>query len=788
MQAVKYFLVEHNSLSKQLQMSTEADTRANDIDPALTSSGWSSSQIAREYYFTDGRKLTGGQRGTRCFVDYLLYSANQHLAIIEAKKQSAHPTQGLQQAIDYARKLSIRFVYSTNGKEIYEFDLESGAGDYIDSYPAPDELLSRYKANTSDLGRELRDIPFHLEAGMRPRYYQELAVHAATDVIGKGDTRVLLTLATGTGKTFIAFQIVHKLFQARWNRHEPGARRPRILFLADRNILADQAINTFNPYENDLLKIDGEEIRKRNGLVPTNAHIFFAIYQAIAERENIGGYYKEYPKDFFDLIIIDECHRGAANEEGSWRAILDHFSPAVHLGLTATPKRNDNVDTYAYFGEPVYVYSLKDGINDGFLTPYRVKRIRTNLDELVLTSDDEILKGEVNQDIYETTDYDRKIVVDDRTELVAKAILDNINQLDKTIVFCTNQNHALTMRDMVNNHKSVADPYYCVRVTSDEGKPGRDLLERFQDNDKDIPTILTSSQMLTTGVDARNVRNIVLDRSISSMVEFKQIVGRGTRVFDGKDYFTIIDFRGATNLFYDKEWDGDPEAVEAPEAKNYTKDSSPPGDNEKLETHEPEPPREKLTVKLSEARDIKVIDVEIRYIDETGRPLSAQQFVERLMRKLPGLFSSADELREVWSDPDQRELLIQKLAQTGFDAEQLTTLRRMFAAEECDLFDLLAFLAFEQPMETRRSRAKATKNNTDFFAQFEKQPAKDFLYFVLDKYVETGFSELARDRIPSLIELSGLSTTRDASQAFGGNAANVLTAFRELQHELYHCA
>jgi len=276
-------------------MASEADTRANYIDPALVSTGWEPKQIIREYYFTDGRKLAGGQRGTRCFVDYLLHSNNQHLAIIEAKRQSAHPTQGLQQAIVYAQKLSVRFVYSTNGEKIYEFDLGTGKGDYVESYPNPGELLARYAGTTNDIGRQLRNIPFHLEAGMQPRYYQELAVHAATDVIGSGKDRALLTLATGTGKTFIAFQIVHKLFQARWNRQQPGSRRPRILFLADRNILADQAINTFNPYEDDLIKIDGEEIRKRNGVVPTNAHIFFAIYQAIAEREDIGGYYMEYP-------------------------------------------------------------------------------------------------------------------------------------------------------------------------------------------------------------------------------------------------------------------------------------------------------------------------------------------------------------------------------------------------------------------------------------------------------------------------------------------------------------
>lgn len=777
-------------------MTTEADTRANYIDPALAASGWNSDQIAREYYFTDGRKLAAGQRGSRCFVDYLLHSKNQHLAIIEAKKQAAHPTKGLQQAIDYAKKLAVRFIYSTNGEQIYEFDLENSIGDFVDNYPTPEELLSRYTGNTTDFGRQLRNIPFYLEAGMHPRYYQELAVHAATDAIGAGKPRILLTLATGTGKTFIAFQIAHKLFQARWNRQEAGARRPRILFLTDRNILADQAINTFNPYEKDLLKIDGEEVRRRNGIVPTNAHIFFAIYQAIAERESIGGYYKEYPADFFDLIIIDECHRGAANNEGSWRAILDHFEPAVHLGLTATPKRTDNIDTYNYFGRPVYEYSLKDGINDGFLTPYRVKRIRTNLDELVLTSDDEILKGESNQDVYETNDFDNKIIADQRTELVARAILENINPLEKTIVYCTNQGHALTMRDMINKHKTVADPYYCVRVTSDEGKPGRDLLERFQDNDKDIPTILTSSQMLTTGVDARNVRNIVLDRAIGSMVEFKQIVGRGTRIFDGKDYFTIVDFRGATNRFYDEDWDGDPVDIETsaisgsapPQPAEY--DEHPTGNDNGISTGpgglETRDSAEKLTVRLSSTREFKVIDIEIRYIDENGRPLSAQQFVERLMVKLPGLFSSPEELRETWSDPDQREILISKLAQTGFDGEQLATLRRMFAAEESDLFDLLAFLAFEQPMQKRRARAEAIRANTAFFAKFAQQPARDFLYFVLNRYEETGVSELARDRMPGLIKMSGLGTTRDASQAFGGSPAKVLAAFRSLQHELYH--
>ncbi|MFC4992299.1 EcoAI/FtnUII family type I restriction enzme subunit R [Rubritalea tangerina] len=777
---------------------TEADTRANYIDPALKSTGWNKSLITREYYFTDGRKLAGQKRGSRCFVDYLLHKGNHFLAIIEAKKESEHPTKGLQQAIDYAKKLEIRFVYSSNGTQIYEMDLKTGSGNYIDTYPTPDELLDRITGDNTSITETLRNTPFQLESGKTPRYYQELAVHAATDAIGNGTERVLLTLATGTGKTFIAFQIVHKLFQSRWNRQEFGARRPRILFLADRNILADQAINTFNPYENDLIKIDGDEVRRRNGEVPTNAHIFFAIYQALAERKNaenedIGGYYKKYPSDFFDLILIDECHRGGAKNDGSWRDILDHFSPAVHLGLTATPKRTDNVDTYSYFGEPVYEYSLKDGINDGFLTPYRVKRVRTNLDELVLTGSDLILKGEAKKDLYEVKDYDTQIIADERTELVAKEILKQINALEKTIIFCVNQDHALTMRDMINKHKAAfgcpTDPHYCVRVTSDEGKTGRELLEKFQDNDKDIPTILTSSQMLTTGVDARNVRNIVLDRNIGSMVEFKQIVGRGTRVFDGKDYFTIIDFRGATNLFYDKDWDGDPEEPEPKQPRPPSKPGEEPDGNQPPIVGEPDPlEKEKLTVSLSPTRQLKVIDVEIRYIDDTGRPLTAQQFVEQLMFKLPQLFSSVEELREIWSHPDKREDFIIQLAQHGFDSDQLKTLRAMFEAEACDLFDILTFLSHEKPLRKRSERVLSTKQNTTFFSQYPHADAQAFLEFILFRYEMTGIDELSRKRLNHLIEQAKLGTLADLKQAFGGSPKDVLDAFLALQHVLYHCA
>lgn len=764
-------------------MRSEADTRANYIDPALVESSWKAENIRREHYFTEGRKLSGGVRGKRCFVDYLLYKDNRYLAIIEAKKESEHPTKGLQQAIDYAKKLNVRFVYSSNGKQIYEFDLVTGRGDYLISYPTPFELSRRYEDLSSNIGEELRSIPFLLDASMQPRYYQELAVHAATDAIGQGKKRILLTLATGTGKTFIAFQIVHKLFQSRWNLNEFGTRRPRILFLADRNILADQAINTFNPYESDLIKINGEEIRKRNGVVPTNAHIFFAIYQAIAEREDIGGYYKEYPQDFFDMVMIDECHRGSANDEGSWRSILDYFSSAVHIGLTATPKREDNVDTYKYFGSPAYEYSLKDGINDGFLTPYRVKRIKTNLDEFVLNGGDQIIEGETEQTVFTTEDFDKKITVDERTDLVARTILGNINPLEKTIIFCENQNHALTMRDMINKHKKIQDPHYCVRVTSDEGKVGRELLERFQDNDKDIPTIITSSQMLTTGVDARNVRNVVLDRTIGSMVEFKQIIGRGTRTFDNKDYFTIIDFRGATNKFYDKDWDGEPEEPEEPTTGGANPRPGPTQSGGK--TTGPTEPKPKVKIKLGSGREVKVIDIETRYIDENGKPITLQEFVERLVAQLPGLFNSIDELRGIWSDLDERDGLLQKLVKVGFDKEQLLIIHRLFEAENCDAFDLLAFLAFEQPMATRATRANIVRQENSFFEQYPNDKAQYFLKFLLDRYEKEGSTELSRAYLPTLIELSGLGTTKDASIAFGGKPVYLLSAFKNLQQQLY---
>jgi len=764
---------------------SESDTRANFIDPLLIECGWNPANIQREYYFTDGRKILNNKRGKRKFVDYLLKHQNVNLAILEAKSSDKHPTEGLQQAIDYANDLNVRFVYSSNGLKHYEFDIGIGKGDYVERFPTPDELFERITVNASAQQERLMIQPLDISGANQPRYYQTIAVNKAIEAISKGKNRVLLTLATGTGKTFIAYQIVYKLFQTRWNL-DGAERRPKVLFLADRNILADQAINTFNPFEKDLVKINGEEVRRRNGVVPTNANIFFAIYQAISEKENIGGFYRQYPANFFDLIIVDECHRGSANEEGSWRAILDYFGTAVQMGMTATPKRNDNVDTYKYFGEPVYEYSLKQGINDGFLTPYKVKRITTNIDEYIVSREDKIVAGEHQQQVYQLSEFERKIIIPARTELIAKTILEHISTMDKTIVFCVDQQHALTMRDMINKHKSITDPHYCVRITSDEGEIGRQLLERFRDSDKDIPVILTSSQMLTTGVDARNVRNIVLARNILSMVEFKQIIGRGTRLFEGKDYFTIIDFTGASNLFYDPEWDGTSETEETIEVTTGPGTAQEPNPKLPVPPLPPQPPPSpipKVVVELSNGRKLKVTNIEIRYIGADGKPLTAKEFLEKLIGFIPNLYSTEEEFRKLWSNPDTRESILQHLDQEGFDSEQLDTLREMLSAVDCDIFDVIAYLTYSSEMLTRHQRVEMVESD-HFFDVYHNMQAKEFLRFVLKRYEKDDIQELRRDRIGELIKLNNLGTPIEAAHVFGG-ADQLINAFYKLQATLY---
>ena len=545
----------------------EAETRAEHIDPALKAAGWGvvlGSRIRREYPIAPGRIEGHGKRGKPLTADYILEYRNTKLAVNEAKAWDEELTEGVAQAKNYAGKLAVRYTYATNGQGIYQIDMQTGKEGEIAAYPTPDELWAMTFAKADAWRDRFAAIPFEDKGGSHPsRYYQDIAIERVMQAIAANKQRILLTLATGTGKTFIAFQIAWKLFHARWNlSHEPS-RRPRILFLADRNILANQAYNAFSAFPEDaLVRISPDEIRRRER-VPKNGSLFFTIFQTFMSGPPKDGkpspYFGEYPPDFFDFIVIDECHRGGANDESNWRGIMDYFAPAVQLGLTATPKRDENVDTYRYFGEPVYIYSLKEGINDGFLTPFKVKQIQTTIDYYVFTPDDTVVEGEIEAGkLYDETDFNRNIEIREREKKRVEIFMSQINQNEKTLVFCANQAHALLVRDLINQLKTSKDPNYCQRVTADDGELGEQHLRDFQDNEKTIPTILTTSQKLSTGVDARNIRNIVLMRPIRSIIEFKQIIGRGTRLYDGKDYFTIYDFVKAHLHFSDPEWDGEP--------------------------------------------------------------------------------------------------------------------------------------------------------------------------------------------------------------------------------------
>lgn len=773
---------------------SESDTRSKFIDPMLKNNWREEEYIIREHYFTDGRKLVGNKRWPRCFADYILRYNWINLAIIEAKSKDKEPTEWLEQVKNYGNKLQIRFVYSTNGEKIYEFDLQSGKWDFLEKYPTPEELYHRVIWPEETIKQHILNQPYYLTWGMKPRYYQEIAIQKALESIAEWKERTLLTLATGTGKTFIAFQISYKLFQARRTR-DGSQRRPRILFLADRNILVDQAMNTFNPLEKDLVKITGTEIKKRWWKVPTNANIFFAIYQAIIgdkieweenyEEEDIKNYYKQYPSDFFDLVIIDECHRWWANEAGSRNDILKHFSPAIHLGMTATPKREDNIDTYKYFWNPVYQYSLKDWINDGFLSPYKVKRIRTSLDELVLKSDDKIVKWQAEKTVYEITDFDKNIIVPERNDLIAQSILANMSPLEKTIIFCVDQPHALRMRDSINKYKTIKDPDYCVRVTSNEWEIWRAFLERFQDNDKNIPTILTSSQMLTTGVDARNVRNIVLLRNIGSMVEFKQIIGRWTRLFEWKDFFTILDFTWATNKFYDEAWDGDAVEIEDTKAEWWEEKPNKPERKPKDETTEDQfLPKERLEIRLADDRILKIVNVETRYIDENWKPVSATDFLQKLIWQLPDLYQNEEQLRTLRANPETREKLLEKLASMWIDSEQLESLKKMFEADDSDIFDILAHISFNSDIKKRVQRVAYVKSTKIVFDHYENLKAQEFLNFVLEQYAEHWIFELQRNNLGKLISLYKQWTISDMANIFWWNE-KLKEAYYELQEGLF---
>jgi len=608
-------------------------------------------------------------------------------------------------------------------------------------------------------------------------------------------------LATGTGKTFIAFQIAWKLFHSRWNLSREATRRPRILFLADRNILANQAYNSFSAFPEDaLVRIDPADIRKK-GKVPKNGSLFFTIFQTFLSGPNDSPYFGDYPKDFFDFIIIDECHRGGANDESNWRGILDYFSPAVQLGLTATPRRKDNVDTYAYFGDPVYIYSLKDGINDGFLTPFRLKQIATTLDEYIYTPDDTVVEGEIEAGKrYEEADFNRILEIKEREKKRVEVFLSQIHPNEKTLVFCANQAHALAVRDLINQLKTSKDPNYCQRVTADDGALGEQYLRDFQDNEKTIPTILTTSQKLSTGVDARNVRNIVLMRPVNSMIEFKQIIGRGTRLYDGKDYFTIHDFVKAHIHFSDPEWDGEPAEPEVCEKFGCNPcqcENPPPKACSTCGKRPCECPKEvcpvcgrvqclcekrkKTKVKLADGKERSIQHMmSTTFWHPDGTPMSSQQFLEQLFGRLPEFFASEDELRAIWSAPGTRYRLLEGLAEAGFGNEQLAEMQKIIDAENSDLFDLLAHVAYAKAPLTREVRAANAMVyiNTRFSA---KQQV--FLDFVLQHYIAEGVEELDQQKLTPLLRLK-YGAIQDAVADLG-QPEEIGMTFASFQQYLY---
>lgn len=781
----------------------EAETRAELIDPKLAKAGWGTvedSIVRREFQITDGRIQVGGGKSKPLKADYVLIYKNVKLAAIEAKSDEKEAGDGVAQAKNYAQLLDLETTYATNGKEIYQICMKTGEEGKVDRYLTPQELWDRTFAESNEWRDRFNGVPLFNNGGQwDPRYYKENAINRVLQAIADKQDRILLTMATGTGKTSVAFEICWKLFHTRWNRQRDGSRRPRILFLADRNVLADQAFNSFSAFAEDaLVRIRPGEISKK-GHVPTNGSVFFTIFQTFMSGPNEDEpYFGEYPQDYFDFVIVDECHRGGASDESSWRDILEYFAPAVQLGLTATPKRKNNIDTYNYFGEPVYTYSLKQGINDGFLTPFRIKRIKSTIDEYVYTPDDEILAGEVElKKKYGEKEFNKEIEIFEREAYRVAEFLRQANQKEKALVFCRTQLHAAVVRDLINQMKESTDPLYCVRVTAEDGGLGEQYLRDFQDNEKTIPTVLTTSQKLSTGVDARNIRNIVLLRPVNDIIEFKQIVGRGTRLFDGKEYFTIYDFVDIFDHFSDPEWDGDPvdpdpctECGEYPCICEKKKKPCPECGKHPCECPKDPCPKcgqrpckcvKKAKVKLADGkyRNIKSI-TQTSFWSADGVPMTAEQFIEQLFGELPEFYTTENELRELWCDPTTRKAFIERLDAAGYGVETLNTLRDIVASPDSDLFDVLEYVSFAIPPKTRSERVLSS--STAIYKDLSSEQ-RDFIEFVLDRYVATGHEVLDREVLPELLKLK--YEALDDAQAALGPVNEIASLFVTFQKHLY---
>lgn len=782
---------------------TEADTCRKYVLPKLYSASWTDDQISEQKSFTDGRIVVAGLKPSRRpqkRADYLLkYRRDFTLAVVEAKSLYKKPGDGLQQAKDYAQILGLKFAYSTNGEGIVEHDFFTGKDTDLESFPTPEELWDRLKSAeniTPEISERVLAPYYHL-SGKTPRYYQEIAINRAVQAILQGKKRVLLTLATGTGKTVVAFQISWKLWNSRWNK-EGKYRRPRILYLADRNILVDDPKDkTFTPFGDARHKIEGKAIKSRE--------MYFATYQAIAKDERRPGLYKEYTRDFFDLVIVDECHRGAARDESNWREILEYFEPAFQLGMTATPLRQDNRDTYRYFGNPLYIYSLRQGIDDGFLAPYKVHRIVTTADATGWRP----TKGELDRygreipdGEYSTKDFERLVVLKARTEAIARHLTEFLKKTDrygKTIVFCVDQEHAEEMRKALNNLNAdlvQKNSDYTARIVSDEGNIGRGHLDRFMELETSLPAIVTTSQMLTTGVDVQTCKNIVIARVINGMTEFKQIIGRGTRVRDdyGKLYFNILDYTGsATRLFADPAFDGDPVLITEEEMnekgetlkETETLTEEPGGD---IEEEGPvwEPPggegpdgeRHKYYV------DNGLVEIAAHLVyelDPDGKQLRVVKFTDYTAEKVRSMYSSAAALRSKWSNAEERAAIIDSLEERGISFGELSESSKQ---PDADPFDLLCHVAFNAPLRTRRERAEMLrKEKKDFFDEYSPD-AREVLNEMLEKYIQYGTAQFEIPDILKVPPISERGTIPQIASLFGG-AEKLRAAVSKLQTYLY---
>jgi type I restriction enzyme R subunit len=779
---------------------TEADTCRTYIVPKLHAAGWEDDTITEQRVITPGRIVPLGKKHTRQEPrrpDYILFlRKNYPIAVVEAKAEYRHPAQGMQQAIDYANILGLKFAYSSNGKGIVEHDFTTGTEKTLNDFPSPDELWQRLRGKL-----ELNDdkdatdslTAYFEEVGSKAaRYYQTIAINRTVEAVIRGQKRILITMATGTGKTLVAFQIVWRLWKTK--------RKKRILYLADRNILIDQAKDrTFSPLGEALHKIQGEATKSRE--------VYFALYQALTGADDRPPLYEKYPRDFFDLIIVDECHRGSARDESNWHKILEYFDTAQQIGMTATPKREDNADTYAYFGDPIYTYSLKQGIEDGFLAPYRVLRVVLDVDAHGVQIDKGILDRfgrEVPPGLYGTKDFERLISLLSRTEAVAAHLtsyLKSTNRFDKTIVFCVDQEHALDMRQALinaNTDLTKANADYIVRVVSDEGKEGRGYLDEFSDPEEEMPVIVTTSQMLTTGVDAPTVRNIVLFKPISSMTDFKQIIGRGTRVLEEKNklWFTIIDYTGATRLFYDPAFDGDPVRVTKQTVNAETGEVIESEDSEdgtlKTDEQHTESYRDQVlppVSTLNELRKYYVDGVPVYVVGEQAFELDAEDNVLRTVNytdyvrdHIRRVSPTADHLRNVWPLSDQREEVLKALAQRGIDVDHLAQITHQEAAEP---LDLLLHVAFNAPLLTRRERAEKLRQTKPNFFNTYTPAARSILDELLDKYADIGPKELSN--LTSTLKVPPIDQHGSVSEiaALFGGAEKLKAAVDRMQVLLY---